>query len=105
MCRSSDEAELRHLPQMLQEWSVAPASALCCGGREGVKHTPTASLPVRPSLFRRKSAYLSDVHGELVLRLTVFVAQRTDEGGAVVFGVLGNKTGFRTSGLARTLFL
>lgn len=53
----------------------------------------------RPSLF--KCVYLSDVHGELVLRLTVFVAQRTDEGGAVVFGVLGNKqTGFRTSGLA-----
>ncbi len=30
MCLSSDEAELRHFPQMLHEWSVAPVSALCC---------------------------------------------------------------------------
>lgn len=33
-------------------------------------------------------AYLSDVHGELVLRLAVLVAERADEGRAVVFGIL-----------------
>lgn len=36
----------------------------------------------------RGGAYLSDVHGELVLRLTVLVAERADERRAVVFGVL-----------------
>lgn len=37
-------------------------------------------------------AYLSDVHGKLVLGLAVLVTQRTNKGRAVVFGVLGGNT-------------
>lgn len=48
MCLSSDEAELRHFPQMLQEWSVAPVSALCCTDR----HT-------------------AELHSEVMLRLHI----------------------------------
>lgn len=86
MWRSNEEAELKHLPQMLHEWSVAPASTLCYNKNAKIREDGVSRRAAWP--FQSVSPYLSDVHGQLMLRLAALVAKRAHVGGVIVFAVL-----------------